>query len=169
MDEGKQLKKLLFFICMPLLVFALAAAVFLFIVNKASPDGMLRSRFDSKTWMEFRLGEELHFDVENKTDRSFMMIAMCGTKSHIFTVTPSSHAIYTPLFRIPSSKVEVEKVYLHFIDEHSILLQDPVELFIPLTAADGSLFPYCAYGDLTCEAMLMEAADGAFMAAYIAD
>ncbi|MBQ2355842.1 MAG: hypothetical protein II397_08530, partial [Treponema sp.] len=73
MDEGKQLKKLLFFICMPLLVFALAAAVFLFIVNKASPDGMLRSRFDSKTWMELRLGEELHFDVENKTDRSFMM------------------------------------------------------------------------------------------------
>ena len=169
MDEGKQLKKLLFFICIPLLFFALSAAIFLFIVNKAAPDGMLRSRFDSKTWMELRLGEELHFDVENQTERSFMMIAMCGTKSHIFTVTPSSHAIYTPLFRIPSSKVSSENVLVHFIDEESVLLQDPVELFIPLTATDGSLFSYCAYGDLSSEISLLEAENGAFMAVYAAD
>lgn len=169
MDEGKRLKKLLFFICLPLIILALAAALFLLFLNMASPDSKLHNHLSTKTWIEWRFGEELHFDVDNKTDRSFMMIAMCGAKSHVFTVNPSSHAIYTPLFRLPSGKVANEKLYLHFIDEQSILLQDPVELFIPLTASDGSLFSYCAYGDLTCEAMLMEAADGTFMAAYIAD
>ena len=168
MDEGKRLKKFLLTVIAVISVIIVFASAFVFLVNKAPPQGFVQSSLSTRLWVNLRLGQEFHFEVQNKTSRSFMMIALCGTKSHVFTISPASHSVYTPQFRV--FKRQLEKggviVQLRFLDEQSTLSASPSEAYVPLSVSDGSLSSYCAYGDFLGELTILEAEDGAFKVEY---